>query len=110
MDKIGEAIKPLTASFLDLLEVERRKKEDNDQTMMVYQPRSKMVGPRPAATAVSKRASLKALWRLILSPPDSQQKNITVSEASWTRACPRRYFTIVLIGSLDHWINYHHFY
>ena len=23
---------------------------------------------------------------------------------------PRRYFTIVLIGSLDHWINYHHFY
>jgi len=40
MDKIGEAIKPLTASFLDLLEVERRKKEDNDQTMMVYQPRS----------------------------------------------------------------------
>ena len=35
MDKIGEAIKPLTTSFLDLLEVERRKKEDNDQTMMV---------------------------------------------------------------------------
>ena len=24
-------------------------------------------------------------------------KNITVSEASWTRACPRRYLTIVLI-------------
>ena len=32
-----------------------------------------LVGPRPAATAVSKRASLKELWRLILSPPDSQQ-------------------------------------
>ena len=40
MDKIGEAIKPLTASFLDLLEVDRRKKEDNDQTMMVYHSRS----------------------------------------------------------------------
>ena len=37
------------------------------------------MGPRPAATAVSKRVSLKALWRLIFSPPDSQHSALPLS-------------------------------
>ena len=37
------------------------------------------MGPRPAATAVSKRVSLKALWRLIFSPPESQQSALPLS-------------------------------
>ena len=36
-----------------------------------------LVGPRPAATAVSKRASRRALWQLILSPPE-QSLNSTL--------------------------------
>lgn len=42
MDKIGEAIKPST---LDLLEVEKRKKDDDDKTVTVYQPRSSTPAP-----------------------------------------------------------------
>ena len=37
------------------------------------------LGPRPAATDLSKRVSLKALWRLIFSPPESQQSALPLS-------------------------------
>ena len=38
MDKIGEANKPFEARVSDLLEVERRKKDDDEKTVVVYQP------------------------------------------------------------------------
>ena len=37
------------------------------------------LGPRPAATDLSKRVSLKALWRLIFSPPELQQSALLLS-------------------------------
>ena len=39
MDKIGEANKPMEARVSDLLEVERRKKDDNEKSVVVYQPK-----------------------------------------------------------------------
>ena len=39
MDKIGEANKPMEARVSDLLEVERRKKDDDEKTVVVYQPK-----------------------------------------------------------------------
>ena len=38
MDKIGEANKPMEARVSDLLEVERRKKDGDEKTVVVYQP------------------------------------------------------------------------
>ena len=43
MDKIEEPNKPSTTH--DLLEVERRKKNEDDQTVTVYQPRSSTPAP-----------------------------------------------------------------
>ena len=39
MDKIGEANKPMEARVSDLLEVERRKKDDSEKSVVVYQPK-----------------------------------------------------------------------
>ena len=39
MDKIGEANKPMEARVSDLLEVERRKKDDSEKSVVVFQPK-----------------------------------------------------------------------
>ena len=39
MDKIGEANKPMEARVSDLLEVERKKKDDSEKSVVVYQPK-----------------------------------------------------------------------
>ena len=39
MDKIGEANKDFSARVSDLMEVEKRKRKEDDKTVVVYQPK-----------------------------------------------------------------------
>jgi hypothetical protein len=43
MDKIGEANKPMEARVADMMEDERKKKDEKRKDVVVYQPRD--VGP-----------------------------------------------------------------
>merc|ERR550517_1230052 len=65
MDKIGEASKPFEARVSDLLEVERRKKEKDDKTVVVYQPKDVEVIDTSAFIKTKMHYGLDFVFRLV---------------------------------------------
>ena len=65
MDKIGEANKPFEARISDLLEVERRKKDDDEKTVVVYQPKDVEVIDTSAFIKTNMEYGLDFVFRLV---------------------------------------------
>ena len=65
MDKIGEANKPFEARVSDLLEVERRKKSDDEKTVVVYQPKDVEVIDTSAFIKSKMEYGLDFVFRLV---------------------------------------------
>ena len=65
MDKIGEANKPFEARFSDLLEVERRKKGEDEKTVVVYQPKDVEVIDTSAFIKTQMEYGLDFVFRLV---------------------------------------------
>ena len=65
MDKIGEASKPFEARVSDLLEVERRKKDDDEKTVVVYQPKDVEVIDTSAFIKTKMEYGLDFVFRLV---------------------------------------------
>ena len=65
MDKIGEANKPFEARFSDLLEVERRKKGEDEKTVVVYQPKDVEVIDTSAFIKTKMEYGLDFVFRLV---------------------------------------------
>ena len=65
MDKIGEANKPFEARVSDLLEVERRKKEGDEKTVVVYQPKDVEVIDTSAFIKTDMKYGLDFVFRLV---------------------------------------------
>ena len=65
MDKIGEANKPFEARVSDLLEVERRKKEGDEKTVVVYQPKDVEVIDTSAFIKTKMEYGLDFVFRLV---------------------------------------------
>ena len=65
MDKIGEANKPFEARVSDLLEVERRKKDDDEKTVVVYQPKDVEVIDTSAFIKTDMKYGLDFVFRLV---------------------------------------------
>ena len=65
MDKIGEASKPFEARISDLLEVERRKKDDDEKTVVVYQPKDVEVIDTSAFIKTKMEYGLDFVFRLV---------------------------------------------
>ena len=65
MDKIGEASKPFEARVSDLLEVERRKRDDDEKTVVVYQPKDVEVIDTSAFIKTDMEYGLDSVFRLV---------------------------------------------
>ena len=65
MDKIGEANKPFEARVSDLLEVERRKKGEDEKTVVVYQPKDVEVIDTSAFIKSKMEYGLDFVFRLV---------------------------------------------
>ena len=65
MDKIGEANKPFEARVSDLLEVERRKKDGDEKTVVVYQPKDVEVIDTSAFIKTNMQYGLDFVFRLV---------------------------------------------
>ena len=65
MDKIGEANKPFEARVSDLLEVERRKKDGDEKTVVVYQPKDVEVIDTSAFIKTKMEYGLDFVFRLV---------------------------------------------
>ena len=65
MDKIGEANKPFEARVSDLLEVERRKRDDDEKTVVVYQPKDVEVIDTSAFIKTDMEYGLDFVFRLV---------------------------------------------
>ena len=65
MDKIGEANKPFEARVSDLLEVERRKKDGDEKTVVVYQPKDVEVIDTSAFIKTNMEYGLDFVFRLV---------------------------------------------
>jgi len=73
MDKIGEANKPFEARVSDLLEVERRKKEGDEKTVVVYQPKDVEVIDTSAFIKTDMKYGLDFVFRLVDSVLPGEQ-------------------------------------
>ena len=65
MDKIGEANKDFSARVSDLMEVEKRKRTEDDKTVVVYQPKDVEVIDTSAFIKTKMDYGLDFVFRLV---------------------------------------------
>ena len=65
MDKIGEANKDFSARVSDLMEVEKRKRKEDDKTVVVYQPKDVEVIDTSAFIKTNMDYGLDFVFRLV---------------------------------------------
>ena len=65
MDKIGEANKDFSARVSDLMEVEKRKRKEDDKTVVVYQPKDVEVIDTSAFIKTKMDYGLDFVFRLV---------------------------------------------
>ena len=65
MDKIGEANKDFSARVSDLMEVEKRKRTEDDKTVVVYQPKDVEVIDTSAFIKTKMDYGLDFVFRLL---------------------------------------------
>ena len=65
MDKIGEANKDFSARVSDLMEVEKRKRKEDDKTVVVYQPKDVEVIDTSAFIKTKMDYGLDFVFRLL---------------------------------------------
>ena len=65
MDKIGEANKDFSARVSDLMEVEKRKRKEDDKTVVVYQPKDVEVIDTSAFIKTKMDYGLDLVFRLV---------------------------------------------